>query len=72
MKTFAVASLDSYQDDDTQELAGGRPDAPGTDEPVANSRPREPGDGVILTSRVYRKHPPACPYSCQTRCHRSY
>ena len=39
MKTFAVASLDSYQDDDTQELAGGRPDAPGTDEPVANSRP---------------------------------
>ena len=39
MKTFAVASLDSYQDDDVQELAGGRPAVPGTDEPVAVSRP---------------------------------
>ena len=38
MKTFAVASLDSYQDD-VQELAEGRPTVPGTDEPVAVSRP---------------------------------
>ena len=38
MKIFAVASLDSYQDD-VQELAGGRPTVPGTDEPVAVSRP---------------------------------
>ena len=60
MKTVPVVNLDSYQDDDIQELAGGRPAAPGTDEPVAVSRPREPGDGVILISakRVASTHQP--------------
>ena len=60
MKTVPVVNLDSYQDDDIQELAGGRPAAPGTDEPVAVSRPREPGDGVILLSakRIASTHQP--------------
>ena len=59
-KTIPVINVDSYQDDDVQELAGGRPAARGTDEPVAVSRPREPRSGVILTSakRIASTHQP--------------
>ena len=61
MKTVPVVDIDDNQDDDVQELAGGRPAAPGMDEPVAVSRPREPGDGIILISgkRVTKRHQPA-------------
>ena len=62
MKTVPVpvVNLDSYQDDEVQELAGGRPAVPGTDEPVAVSRAREPSDGVILLSakRIASTHQP--------------
>ena len=60
MKTVPVVDIDDNQDDDVQELAGGRPAAPGMDEPVAVSRPREPGDGIILLSkqRVAKNHLP--------------
>ena len=60
MKTIPVVNIDNNQDDDVQELAGGRPAAPGMDEPVAVSRPREPGDGIILISgkRVTKNHQP--------------
>ena len=60
MKTIPVVILDNPQDDDVQELAGGRPAAYGRDEPVAVSRPRQPGDGIILLSgkRVAKNHLP--------------
>ena len=60
MKTIPVVILDNPKDDDVQELAGGRPAAYGTDEPVAVSRPRQPGDGIILLSgkRVAKNHLP--------------
>ena len=51
MKTIPVVLLDNPQDDEVQ-LAGGRQAAYGRDAPVAVSRPRQPGDGIILLSGI--------------------
>ena len=59
-KTIPVINVDKPQDNEVQQLAGGRPAARDKDEPVAVSRPRQPKDGVILTTskRIATTHQP--------------